>query len=157
MKAPPSSILLPPPAGGRNRALLPSARSAVGLGEAATASSCPHGTGPAFRASHPAAFVFLPALLALAACAQQAASTVKPDAPGFLLGLWHGFIFPIAFILSIFMKDVAVYAVPNDGLLYNLGFFIGIVFLGVGSNRSRKVYVNRTAPRRDAGTVIDHE
>jgi hypothetical protein len=113
------------------------------MGDEATASSCPHGTGPDSRASHPAAFVLLPGLFALAACAQQVASTVKPGAPGFLLGLWHGFIFPVAFILSLFMKDVAVYAVPNDGILYNLGFFIGIVFIGVGARRSHVVYRGR--------------
>lgn len=99
----------------------------------------------------------LAALFLLAACAHQAPGTVQPGAPGFLLGLWHGFIFPIAWFLSLVMHDVTVYAVPNDGFFYNLGFFIGIVFLGVGSNRTKKVYVNRTAPRRDAGTVIDHE
>jgi hypothetical protein len=86
--------------------------------------------------------------LLLAACAQQVQSTVKPDAPGFLLGLWHGFIFPVAFILSLFMKDVAVYAVPNDGILYNLGYFIGIVFLGVGARSSHVVYRDRIIRER---------
>jgi hypothetical protein len=113
------------------------------------APASPHGPEPAFRASRPAAFVFLPALLALAACAQQVSSAVKPEAPGFLLGLWHGFIFPVAFILSLFMKDVAVYAVPNDGVLYNLGYFIGIVFIGVGANRgTRIVYRDRIIRER---------
>ncbi|HEX5183116.1 MAG TPA: hypothetical protein VFW19_08190 [Allosphingosinicella sp.] len=87
-------------------------------------------------------------MLLLAACAQQAASTVKPGAPGFLLGLWHGFIFPVAFILSLFMKDVAVYAVPNDGILYNLGYFIGIVFIGVGARSSHVVYRDRIIRER---------
>ena len=38
---------------------------------------------------------------ALTACATQVASTVStaPATPGFLLGLWHGFIFPVAWIL----------------------------------------------------------
>jgi hypothetical protein len=96
-------------------------------------------------------------LLVLAACAHQTAETVQPGAPGFLLGLWHGFIFPVAWFLSLVMPEVHVYAVPNNGFFYNLGFFIGIVFLGVGSNRTRKVYVDRTVVRRDRGTVIDHE
>ena len=77
---------------------------------------------------------------------------MKPDAPGFLLGLWHGFIFPVAFVLSLFMTDVAVYAVPNDGILYNLGYFIGIVFLGVGARSgTRVVYRDRIIRER----VID--
>ncbi len=97
----------------------------------------------------PAPVLLLPLMLALAACAQQASSAVAPDAPGFLLGLWHGFIFPVAAILSIFMPDVAIYAVPNNGGWYDFGYFIGIVFLGVGARGSRKVYVDRVVVRRE--------
>jgi hypothetical protein len=83
-------------------------------------------------------------LATLAACAHEVSSAVShgPDSPGFLMGLWHGFIFPVAWLLSLFMPDVAVYAVPNQGGWYDFGFFIGIVFLGVGSHRGTKtVYV----------------
>ena len=89
----------------------------------------------------------LAAPLLLAACAQQVPSAVAPAAPGFLLGLWHGFIFPVAWVLSLFVPDIAVYAVPNNGGWYDFGFFIGVVFLGVGSHRSKTVYVNRTVRR----------
>ena len=86
------------------------------------------------------------AMLALAACAaHQASSAVQPQAPGFLLGVWHGFIFPIAWFVSIFFPNVAVYAVPNNGGWYDFGYFIGIVFLGVGSHGSRKAAANRSA------------
>lgn len=85
--------------------------------------------------------------LLLAACAHQASSAVAPAAPGFLLGLWHGFIFPVAWVASVFVPDIAVYAVPNNGGWYDFGFFIGVVFLGVGSHRSKTVYVNRTVRR----------
>ena len=85
-------------------------------------------------------------MLALAACAAHQASTaVQPQAPGFLLGVWHGFIFPIAWFVSLFFPDVAVYAVPNNGGWYDFGYFIGIVFLGVGSHGSRKAAANRSA------------
>ncbi len=41
--------------------------------------------------------------LALTACAAtQATDAVAPTAPGFLLGLWHGFIFPVAWVVSLF-------------------------------------------------------
>lgn len=90
----------------------------------------------------------LPLFLALAACAHQVPSAVQPEAPGFLLGLWHGFIFPVAAIASFFVADVAVYAVPNNGGWYDFGYFIGVVFLGVGANRTKKVYVERTVVRR---------
>ena len=87
--------------------------------------------------------VALAALLLLGACATQAAGTVQPDAPGFLLGLWHGVIFPFAFGLSLFMPDVAIYAVPNNGFPYNAGYFLGIAIFGLGARKTRTVYVSR--------------
>jgi hypothetical protein len=91
----------------------------------------------------------LAAPLLLAACAHQVSSAVQhgAESPGFILGVWHGFIFPVAWVLSLFVPDVAVYAVPNQGGWYDFGFFIGIVFLGVGSHRTRTVYVTRTVRR----------
>ncbi|MFW2853041.1 hypothetical protein ACM61V_14130 [Sphingomonas sp. TX0543] len=82
-------------------------------------------------------------MLLLAACARQVPAAVShaPDTPGFLLGLWHGFIFPVAWVLSLFMSDVAVYAVPNDGGWYDFGFFVGVVFFGVGARKTRTVTV----------------
>jgi len=87
--------------------------------------------------------------LLLAACATQAPSAIAhaPATPGFLLGVWHGFIFPVAWVLSLFMPDVAVYAVPNTGGWYDFGFFVGVVFLGVGARKSRTVYVERRMRR----------
>ena len=79
------------------------------------------------------------AALALAtlvsACASQIDAGVAKDAgtPGFLWGMWHGFIFPWSFIGSLFNPDVAVYAVPNKGGWYDFGFFLGITVLGGGS------------------------
>jgi opacity protein-like surface antigen len=76
--------------------------------------------------------LILAAALALAACAAtQAPDAVASQAPGFWLGLWHGFIFPVAWVVSLFSNQVAVYAVPNNGGWYNFGFFLGIVVFGV--------------------------
>ena len=83
-------------------------------------------------------------ILALTACADQAATAVAPDAPGFLYGVWHGFIFPVAWVVSLFDSDAAVYAVPNNGGWYDFGYFIGVVFLGVGARKTRVVYQDRT-------------
>ena len=77
-------------------------------------------------------------IVALAACAVQSNQVVQDGAPGFWLGLAHGFIFPFAFIVSLFKPDVAVYAVPNNGTWYNFGYFVGIVFLGVGARSSKR-------------------
>jgi hypothetical protein len=77
--------------------------------------------------------------LALSACvATEAPSAISPEAPNFLLGVWHGFIFPVSFILSLFTDDIAVYAVPNNGHWYDFGYFVGICFLGVGARSSKR-------------------
>jgi hypothetical protein len=91
------------------------------------------------RALAPAA-----ALATLAACATQSAAAVAPTAPGFLLGLWHGFIFPVAWIVSLFAPNVAIYAVPNNGGWYDFGYFLGIVVFGVGARKTHVVYRDRT-------------
>ena len=80
------------------------------------------------------------ALMLLAACAQQVPEAVEHTAqtPGFLLGLWHGFVFPFAWIGSLFSSDIAVYAGPNNGGWYDFGFFLGVTVLGGGSHVSAK-------------------
>jgi hypothetical protein len=90
------------------------------------------------------------AVLALSACAAtQAPDAVahNPDTPGFLLGLWHGFIFPVAWIVSLFADKVAIYAVPNNGGWYDFGYFLGIVVFGVGARKSHTVYRDRVIYR----------
>ena len=77
--------------------------------------------------------------LALTACtAVQSGTVVQSGAPGFLLGVWHGFIFPVAFIVSLFKPEIAIYAVPNNGTWYDFGYFVGIVILGVGARSSTR-------------------
>jgi hypothetical protein len=91
-------------------------------------------------------------MVLLAACAAtQATDAVAPTAPGFLLGLWHGFIFPVAWVVSLFAPSVAVYAVPNDGGWYDFGYFLGIVVFGVGARKTH--VVTRNVYR--GGPVID--
>lgn len=79
-------------------------------------------------------------LLTLAACARQSPDAVSQaaDTPGFLWGVWHGFIFPFAWIGSLFSPNIAVYAVPNNGGWYDFGFFVGITVLGGGSHFSTR-------------------
>jgi len=92
-----------------------------------------------FRARLAAA---LPLLLA-ACAATQSPATVQPDAPGFLLGVWHGFIFPVAWLISLFSDKVAIYAVPNNGGWYDFGYLIGIMVFGVGAKGGHSVVVHR--------------
>ena len=85
-----------------------------------------------------------PALTLAACAATQQSDAVAPGSPGFLLGLWHGFIFPVAWVVSLFAPQVAIYAVPNNGGWYDFGYFLGIVVFGVGARKSHVVYRDRT-------------
>ncbi len=65
------------------------------------------------------------------------AGKVKPA--GFLLGLWHGVIATLTFMLSIFGVDVNIYEVHNNGGWYNFGFLLGIgAFFKSGSSAARR-------------------
>jgi hypothetical protein len=101
----------------------------------------------------------LASALLLAGCAAtQSAAAVQPQAPGFLLGLWHGFIFPVAWIVSLFVSDVSVYAVPNNGGWYDFGYFLGIVVFGVGARKSAiEIHGARRTSVRTGTTTIHHE
>ena len=76
-------------------------------------------------------FLILGAVLLLVeACAASQPRFTLPigvsDAPGFWKGLWHGFIAPIAFLVSLFSDTVRMYAYPNAGRWYDFGFMLGI-------------------------------
>jgi len=52
---------------------------------------------------------------------------------GFWLGLWHGLISPVTFVISLFSKSVRLYEVHNNGGWYNFGFVVGAgLFLSGG-------------------------
>jgi hypothetical protein len=87
-------------------------------------------------------------LCVLGACAQQQADVVVAGSPGFIAGLWHGLIFPVAWILSLFMPDVAIYAVPNNGGWYDFGYFLGIMAFGAGAGGGHKVVRTRVIRER---------
>ncbi|HSJ35113.1 MAG TPA: hypothetical protein VLB85_08675 [Acidimicrobiia bacterium] len=85
--------------------------------------------------------------LVLAACAAGSNPEVGNAAPdadtaaGFWLGLWHGIIAPVTFVISLFTDNVNLYEVHNSGNWYDFGFVLGagILFGGgsAGSRRSR--------------------
>jgi hypothetical protein len=91
--------------------------------------------------------IALPQCIHSACVASQAAAAHAPGAPGFWLGLWHGFIFPLAWVVSLFTGSVAIYAVPNSGGWYDFGYFLGIMVFGVGAKRSHTVYRDRVRGR----------
>lgn len=64
------------------------------------------------------------ALLLLTACA-----TAPPGIEGtrgFFWGLFDGAVAPIAFVISLFGDEVAIYGVPNSGGWYDFGFLLGL-------------------------------
>ena len=84
------------------------------------------------------------AVLVLTACAAGAndlagTAAAGRDAPvGFWFGLWHGFICPVTFVVSLFTESVGIYEAHNNGGWYDLGFLLGASAIfggGVGSTR----------------------
>jgi hypothetical protein len=91
---------------------------------------------------------FIPAALLMAlllsACAAGANPNVDVAAPdgnvaGFWMGLWHGLIAPITFVISLFSDTVSIYEVHNNGNWYDFGFVFGLSmsFGGSGAGGSR--------------------
>ena len=53
---------------------------------------------------------------------------------GFWVGLWHGIIAPLTFLIGLFTLKVRVYETNNNGRWYDFGFLIGIgAFTGSSS------------------------
>jgi len=99
--------------------------------------------GGLVRKSHIAALAVV-MVLVLASCAagaNTAASVPAPDGDvaGFWLGLWHGIIVPVTFVISLFTDNVNIYEVHNNGNWYDFGFVLGagILFGGGGSSTRR--------------------
>ena len=96
------------------------------------------------------AFVFGAALLVASCTATQTPEATDPAAPNFLFGLWHGFIAPITFIVSVFSETVRVYAVPNTGIGYDFGFMLGLGgFSGGVFGGGRKASEGKKRSRRE--------
>ena len=58
---------------------------------------------------------------------------------GFWLGLWHGFIAPFIFVVSLVKNNVSIYEVHNNGTWYNFGYLFGLAcFFGGGGHGSAR-------------------
>ena len=80
------------------------------------------------------------AILILTGCAAGVNPSInvpssEGDIAGFWMGLWHGMISLITFIISLFKSNVNIYEVHNNGGWYDFGFVIGagILFGGAGT------------------------
>ena len=81
--------------------------------------------------------------IALAACVAgpnpEVGTAVEGGAlAGFWLGLWHGFIAPFTFVVSLFTDNVNFYEVHNDGNWYDFGFVLGAGILFGGGARGAR-------------------
>jgi hypothetical protein len=54
---------------------------------------------------------------------------------GFWVGLWHGIIAPLTFLIGLFTKNVRIYEYNNNGNWYNFGFMLGIGAFSTGCIR----------------------
>lgn len=82
-------------------------------------------------------------VLILAACAAGAnpevgAAAEGGDVAGFWLGLWHGIIAPVTFVVSLFTDNVNLYEVHNNGNWYDFGFVLGAGILFGGGFLGRR-------------------
>lgn len=87
------------------------------------------------------ALVLVVLLSACAAGANPQADVAASDGSvaGFWLGLWHGIIAPVTFVISLFSDTVGIYEVHNTGGWYDFGFVLGLGFLvGGGSSGARR-------------------
>jgi hypothetical protein len=70
-------------------------------------------------------------ILGAASCVAGPNSVVNTAPPngavaGFWMGLWHGIICPITFVISLFKSSsLSFYEIHNNGAWYNFGFLLG--------------------------------
>jgi hypothetical protein len=87
----------------------------------------------------------------LAACAAGPNTAMVPLGPGvagFWLGLWHGVILPITFIVSLFNSGVSIYEIHNGGAWYDFGFVLGALVVFSGPLSSRRAASGRSRRAR---------
>ena len=84
--------------------------------------------------------LILLSLLALSACAPGDGAATADKPAGFLWGIWHGWIAPIALVIGIFNKNIRIYEAYNTGWWYDFGYYMAIIsgFGGLSLARKRK-------------------
>lgn len=91
--------------------------------------------------------LFVIVILFIAGCAPDGNPVTESSAvfdiacsnsAGFWLGLWHGMIAPFSWFFSLFVSDVNIYEVCNNGGWYDFGFALGIGALSSGATSTVK-------------------
>jgi hypothetical protein len=87
----------------------------------------------------PIQIILLSKILLLAACATQPMPNAG-NLPGFLEGFWNGITIFFSLIGHLIDPTIRIYAFPNSGGWYDLGFFVGTATFsggGVAANTAR--------------------
>ena len=90
-----------------------------------------------------AAIVGATLLLSSCAAGPNPAAGTGQEPAGFWLGVWHGIILPVTFLISLFSDGVSVYEVGNNGNWYDFGFFLGVLMSLGGSGGGAGVRARR--------------
>lgn len=73
---------------------------------------------------------------------------------GFWLGVWHGFIVLVTFVVSLFNPQVQIYEVHNNGGWYNFGYVVGLLMaLGGGGSASRHPGIKKRQPKKSQAEI----
>jgi hypothetical protein len=81
------------------------------------------------------------------AAAYRCCTALGETSAGFWLGLWHGAIAPITFLISLFSSTVGFYEVHNNGGWYHAGLLLGLSMCFGGSARGSS-FPRRWMPRK---------
>jgi hypothetical protein len=94
------------------------------------------------KLSRPLALTAIAALVLLSACATRPMG--HHSDPALVRGIIDGLLAPISFVLSLFSDTIRMYAFPNIGRWYDLGFLLGLsAWGGGGATVTRYIYVDR--------------
>ena len=95
------------------------------------------------------AIVSVLSVLIFSGCAAGTLDQAEGPA-GFWLGLWHGIISVIAFVIGLFSDSVRVYEVNNTGGWYDFGFLFGVICVwGGGCYKGGKKVHSHTCKDED--------
>ncbi len=67
------------------------------------------------------------AAVATAACLPGTPQATRSGPPGFLVGIWHGWIAPLSLVLGFLNPGIRIYEARNAGWAYDCGFYIAII------------------------------
>lgn len=94
-------------------------------------------------------FLGLAAVLTLLAGCAAGNGTYSPgDTAGFFTGIWHGWIAPFALVGHVFDGDIRIYEPNNDGIWYDVGFYVAVIS-GFGSLSLRRTSKRQRRNVRD--------